>query len=74
MSCDLAMSGVEVPRKQKEEHTCAPCMHTVVQTFNYYQEQIKTLKDEKAGLQEKIRVLEEENAQLKKKSAFRKGC
>jgi flagellar motility protein MotE (MotC chaperone) len=67
------MSGVEVPRKQKEEHTCAHCMNTVTQTFNYYQKQIKTLRDENADLQEKIRALEEENAQLKKKSASRKG-
>jgi predicted nuclease with TOPRIM domain len=67
------MSGVEVPREQKEEHTCTPCMNTVVQTFSYFQEQIKTLRDEKASLQEKIRALEEENVQLKKKSASRKS-
>jgi predicted nuclease with TOPRIM domain len=67
------MSGVEVPREQKEEHTCIPCMNTVVQTFNYFQEQIKTLKKEKANLQEKIGALEEENTQLKKKSASRKS-
>jgi predicted nuclease with TOPRIM domain len=66
------MSGVEVPREQKEEHTCSPCMSTVLQTFSYFQEQIKTLRAEKADLQEKNRALEEENAQLKKKSASRK--
>jgi predicted nuclease with TOPRIM domain len=67
------MSGVEVPREQKEEHTCTHCMNTVVQTFNYFQEQIKTLKNEKATLKERIRALEEENTKLKKKSASRKS-
>jgi hypothetical protein len=67
------MSGVEVPRKQREEHTCLPCTKTVVQTFSYFQKQIKVLRDEKADLQERIRILEEENAQLKKKSASRKN-
>jgi flagellar motility protein MotE (MotC chaperone) len=66
------MSGVEVPRKQREEHTCLPCTKTVVQTFSYFQKQIKVLRDEKADLQERIRVLEEETAQLKK-SASRKN-
>ena len=66
------MSGVEAPREQKEEHTCTHCMNTVVQTFNYFQEQIEILKNEKANLKERIRALEEENSRLKKKSASRK--
>ena len=66
------MSGVEVLREQKEEHTCTHCMNTVVQTFNYFQEQIKTLKNEKANLKERIRALEEENIRLKKKPASQK--
>ena len=75
MVCDPAMSGVEVSKEQKEKqmHACASCMNTVVQTFNYFQEQIRTLKSEKANLQEKIRTLKEENAKLKKESTFRKG-
>ncbi len=75
MVCDLAMSGVEVSKEQREKqvHACASCMNTVVQTFSYFQEQIKTLKSEKANLQEEIRVLEEENAKLKKQSASRKS-
>lgn len=48
-------------------HECTSCMNTVVQTFSYFQEQIKTLKSEKAYLQEEIRILEEKNAKLKKK-------
>ena len=69
------MSGVEVSKEQKEKqvHACASCMNTVVQTFSHFQEQIKTLTNEKANLQEEIRALEEENAKLKKKSASRKG-
>jgi predicted nuclease with TOPRIM domain len=67
------MSGVEVLREQKEEHICTHCMNTVVQTFNYFQEQIKTLKNEKATLKERIRALEEENTKLKKKSSSRKS-
>jgi cell shape-determining protein MreC len=61
------MSGVEVSRGQKNVHECTSCMNTVVQTFSYFEEQIKTLKSEKADLQEEIRILEEENAKLKKK-------
>jgi predicted nuclease with TOPRIM domain len=67
------MSGVEVPREQKQLHACASCMNTVVQSFCHFQEQIRTLRKEKANLQEKIKVLEEENAELKKKSASRKS-
>jgi len=67
-SCDLAMSGVEFLREQKEVHTCASCMNNVLQTFSHFQEQIKTLRSEKANLQEKIRMLEEENAELRKES------
>jgi predicted nuclease with TOPRIM domain len=67
------MSGVEVPREQKEVHTCVSCMNTLVQTYNYFQEQIRLLKSEKANLQERIRALENENIQLKKKSASRKS-
>jgi predicted nuclease with TOPRIM domain len=71
--CGLAMSGVEVPREQKQEHACASCMNMVVQSFNHFQEQIKTLRREKANLQERIKALDEENAELKKKSASPKN-
>ena len=67
MVCGLAMSGIETSKEPKEHiHTCTSCMNTVIQTFNHLQEQIKTLKNEKANLQEGIRTLEEENAKLKK--------
>jgi predicted nuclease with TOPRIM domain len=67
------MSGVEISREQKTGHACASCMNTVVQTFSYFQEQIRSLKSEKANLQEEIRILEEENTRLKKKSTPQKG-
>lgn len=67
--CDWAMSGIETSKEPKESmRVCASCMNTVVQTFSHLQNQIKTLKSEKANLQEEIRALEEENAKLKRES------
>jgi len=56
---DLAMSGIEISRaeKQKDTHVCASCMNAVTQTFSYFQEQIKKLRSEKEILQEEMKKL-----------------
>jgi uncharacterized protein YlxW (UPF0749 family) len=53
------MSGIEISKVQRERdpHVCASCMNAVTQTFSYFQEQIKTLRSEKANLQEEIKRL-----------------
>jgi peptidoglycan hydrolase CwlO-like protein len=68
MTCDLAMSGVEVSKEPKENqlHVCASCMSTVVQTFNHFQEQIAQLKREKATLQKELKKLNEEHEEQKR--------
>ncbi|MHC3128803.1 MAG: hypothetical protein IBV52_01825 [Candidatus Bathyarchaeota archaeon] len=59
------MSGVEGSKEQKEHqvHVCASCVDTVVQTFNYFQEQLMQLKREKAGLQKELKKLNEVHKQ-----------
>jgi len=66
--CDLAMSGIEVSKEQKEHqvHVCASCMNTVVQTFNHFQEQLMQLKREKANLQKELKKLNEEHEEQKR--------
>jgi uncharacterized protein YlxW (UPF0749 family) len=66
--CDLAMSGVDVSKEQKEHqvHACASCMNTVVQTFNHFQEQFMQLKREKANLQKELKKLNEEHEEQKR--------
>ena len=66
--CDRAMSGIEVSKepKQPQLHACASCMNTVVQTFNHFQEQIMTLKGEKANLQKELKKLNEEHKEQKR--------
>lgn len=68
MVCGLAMSGVEGSKEQKEHqvHVCASCVDTVVQTFNYFQEQLMQLKREKAGLQKELKKLNEEHEEQKR--------
>jgi len=68
MACDLAMSGIEVSKEQKEHqvHVCASCMNTIVQTFNHFQEQIAQLKREKASLQKELKKLSEEHGEQKR--------
>ena len=60
------MSGVEVSKENKENqmHYCKSCMNTVVQTFNYFHEQITNLKNEKETLQtELVSIIEEQKEQ-----------
>lgn len=66
--CDLAMSGIEVSKEQKEHqvHACASCMNTVVQTFNHFQKQFMQLKREKANLQKELKKLNEEHEEQKR--------
>ena len=85
--CDRAMSGIEISRvaKEKDAHVCASCMNSVIQTFSFFQEQIKKLRSERVNLQEeikklkktgeeKIRVLAEEIRALEEEVArLRKG-
>jgi peptidoglycan hydrolase CwlO-like protein len=62
------MSGIEVSKEQKENqiHACASCMNTVVQTFNYFQEQIAQLKRERAKLQKELKKLNKEHEEQKR--------
>lgn len=62
------MSGVEVSKEPKEfpVHVCASCMNTVVQTFNYFQEQITQLRSEKVNLEKQLENLIEEHEEQKR--------
>jgi hypothetical protein len=73
------MSGVDVydRKKQEQQHACKSCMNSVVQTFNYFHEQITKQKREKLKLQieqeqqmkaltKKIKALEKKIAKLEK--------
>ena len=55
------MSGVEIPKstKRKDVNVCASCVNSVIQTFNYLQEQTEAAKTEKANLQKEIKKLRE---------------
>ncbi len=66
--CDLAMSGVESTREQKEtqEHICTSCVTSVVQTFNHFQELIEQLKGEKEQLEDRLKRFEAEWARQRR--------
>ena len=68
MVCDLAMSGVEVSKeqKQKQVHECTSCMNTVVQTVSHLQEQFVQLKSDKAKLQGELKKFREEHEEQKR--------
>jgi SMC interacting uncharacterized protein involved in chromosome segregation len=59
------MSGVEISKvpRERDPHVCASCMNAVTQMFSYFQEQIKTLRSEKANLQEEIKRLRKVGAE-----------
>ena len=61
------MSGVDVTKKQKETqiHECESCMNTVVQTFQFLQEQIVQLKQEKFALQMELETTQKQKEQQK---------
>jgi hypothetical protein len=68
MSCDLAMSGIEVTKENKYPrfNVCASCMNTVVQTFNHFQEHIAQLRRDNADLQRKMKTFHKEHEKQKK--------
>ena len=58
----LPMSGVEVTKEPKptQDHICASCMNTVVQSFMHMQEEISQLKKENQKLQVEMEQLKKQ--------------